>query len=227
VSTIRTRKDTGGPRSSRNCSYDGANVIYLGDDYLDLFFFFGLPEEILSGYTALTGCAKMPPLWSFGLWMGRETYYSEDEVRGVAKKLRQHEIPCDAIHIDTGWFEMPHRCDFEFSKTRFPEPAKMISDLKEQGFRLSLWQLLYFNQKNKLHKEAIDEGYVVLSANGKPPEEDAVVDFSNPMAERWYQQKLARLLKKGRVVAKAEWHQGELFPQVGLRCAYVQRANQS
>ena len=42
-------------------SYDEANVIYLGDDVLDLFFFFGSPKEILSEYTALTGRAPSHP----------------------------------------------------------------------------------------------------------------------------------------------------------------------
>ena len=47
----------------------------------------------------------MPPLWSFGLWMSRITYNSEDETRDVAAKLRQNRIPSDVIHLDTGWFE--------------------------------------------------------------------------------------------------------------------------
>ncbi|MDP9478893.1 MAG: alpha-xylosidase, partial [Actinomycetota bacterium] len=58
-------------------SYDGASTLFLGDDLLDLFFFFGSPKEILSEYTTLTGRSPAPPLWSFGLWMGRETYYSQ------------------------------------------------------------------------------------------------------------------------------------------------------
>ena len=78
-------------------SYEEAAVIYLGDDELDLFFFFGSPKEVLSEYTALTGRAPTPPLWTFGLWMGRETYSSEDEVRDVAKKLRELRIPSDVI----------------------------------------------------------------------------------------------------------------------------------
>src|ERR687894_1643473 len=118
-------------------SYDEAAVIYLGDDVLDLFFFFGSPKEILSEYTALTGRATVPPLWTFGLWMGRESYSSEDEVLDVAKKLRQYEIPCDVIHLDTDWTEVPHRCDFEFSESSFEDPEKMISDLKDDGFRTS------------------------------------------------------------------------------------------
>lgn len=167
-------------------SYDGPATIFLGADVLDLFFFFGSPKEILSEYTALTGRAPVPPLWQFGLWMGRESYSSEEEVRDVAKKLREERIPSDVIPIDTGWTEVPHRCDFEFSHSRFEDPQKMLSDLKASGFRVSLWQLPYLNPKNELHQDATEKGYAVLSAYGKPPVDDAVIDLSNPKAIAWY-----------------------------------------
>jgi alpha-D-xyloside xylohydrolase len=195
-------------------SYDEANVIYLGDDVLDLFFFFGSLKEILSEYTALTGRAPVPPLWSFGLWMGRESYSSEEEVRDVAKKLREERIPSDVIHIDTDWTEVPHRCDFEFSHSRFEDPEKMLSDLKESGFRVSLWQLPYLNPKNELHEEVTEKGYVVLSAYGKPPVDDAVIDLSNPEAVRWYQEKLAKLLERGVGTFTADF--GEAAPLTGI-----------
>jgi alpha-D-xyloside xylohydrolase len=194
-------------------SYDEANVVYLGDDVLDLFFF-GSPKEVLSEYTAITGRAPVPPLWSFGLWMGRESYSSEEETREVAKKLREHRIPSDVIHLDTDWTEVPHRCDFEFSPSRFPDPAKMLSDLKEDGFRVSLWQLPYFNPKNDLHGEAVEKGYAVLSAYGKPPVDDAVIDLSNPEAVEWYQGKLARLLERGVGIFTADF--GEAAPLSGI-----------
>jgi alpha-D-xyloside xylohydrolase len=195
-------------------SYGEAAVIYLGDDVLDLFFFFGSPKDVLSEYTALTGRATVPPLWTFGLWMGRESYSSEDEVRDVAKKLRRYRIPCDVIHLDTDWTEAPHRCDFKFSESRFKDPERMISDLKDAGFRVSLWQLPYFNPNNELHEEAIENGYVVLSANGKPPIDDAVVDLSNPDAVLWYQEKLAHLLRMGVGIFTADF--GEAAPLSGI-----------
>ena len=195
-------------------SYDEANVIYLGDDVLDLFFFFGSPKEILSEYTAITGRAPVPPLWSFGLWMGRESYYSEEEVRRVAKKLREERITSDVIHIDTGWTEVPHRCDFEFSHSRFEDPQKMLSDLKGDGFRVSLWQLPYINPKNELHEEASERGHVVLSAYGKPPVDDAVIDLSDAEAVSWYQEKLAKLLRMGVGTFTADF--GEAAPLTGI-----------
>ena len=195
-------------------SYDEAAVIYVGDDIFDLFFFFGSPKEILSEYTSLTGRAPTPPLWTFGLWMGRESYSSEEEVRDVAKKLRQFRIPCDVIHLDTDWTEVPHRCDFKFSESRFSDPERMISDLKDDGFRINLWQLPYFNPNNELHEEVIKNGYAVLSGNGKPPIDDAVLDLSYPDAVRWYQQKLANLLEMGVGIFTADF--GEAAPLSGI-----------
>ena len=195
-------------------SHDGAAVIYVGDDQLDLFFFFGSPKEILSEYTALTGRATVPPLWTFGLWMGRQTYSSESEVREVAKKLRESRIPSDVIHLDTGWSEVPHRCDFEFSTSRFDDPKQMLADLKEEGFRVSLWQLPYFNPRNKLHREAIEKDLVVPTASGEPPVDDAVIDLSKPEAERWYREKLSRLLEMGVGIFTADF--GEAAPLSGM-----------
>ena len=146
--------------------------------------------------------------------MGRETYSSEDEVRGVARKLREDRIPSDVIHLDTGWTEVPHRCDFEFSTSRFDDPKKMLSDLGDEGFRVSLWQLPYLNPNNKLHSEVIEKGYAVLSAYGKPPVDDAVIDLSNPEAVKWYQEKLAGLLEDGVGILTADF--GEAAPLTGL-----------
>ncbi|HZI87927.1 MAG TPA: TIM-barrel domain-containing protein, partial [Pyrinomonadaceae bacterium] len=120
--------------------FDAHNVIYSGDENLDIFVFLGEPKDILSEYTALTGRSPVPPLWSFGFWMSRITYSSEDQVRKVAQQLRTHRIPADVIHLDTGWFETDWRSDFRFSTSRFRDPARMIDDLKKQGFHISLWQ---------------------------------------------------------------------------------------
>ena len=195
-------------------AYDGATTLHVGDDILDLFVFLGTPAEIIEEYTALTGRSPMPPLWSFGLWMSRITYKSEAETREVAGLLRQHRIPCDVIHLDTGWFETDWLCDYRFSPSRFDDPARMIRDLRDQGFRISLWQLPYFSPANRLYREAVEKGYVVRDAAGGPATEDAIVDFSNPSAVRWYQGLLAGLLKLGVGAIKADF--GEAAPLAGL-----------
>jgi alpha-D-xyloside xylohydrolase len=195
-------------------SFHAANNLLVGDDELDLFVFLGEPKDILNEYTTLTGKAAMPPLWSFGLWMSRITYLSEDEVRTVASKLRENRIPDDVIHIDTGWFETDWRCDYQFSKTRFKDPAKMIADLKQDGFHISLWQLPYFVPKNTLFPEIIERGLYVKDAKGNLPYEDAVLDFSNADTVRWYQEKIGALIKMGVGAIKVDF--GEAAPLTGV-----------
>ncbi len=71
------------------------------------------------------------------------------------------------LHLDTGWFETDWQCDYEFSTTRFTNPKKMLSDLKDEGFHISCWQLPYFVPKNKLFPELVEKNLVVRDAQGK------------------------------------------------------------
>lgn len=195
-------------------SFHGSNALMLGDDEADVFVFLGTPKEVLGEYTALTGRAAMPPLWSFGFWMSRITYFSEDEVRTVAARLREERIPSDVIHLDTGWFETDWRCDYRFSPTRFKDPGKMIADLRRDGFHISLWQLPYFVPNNVLFPEIVEKGLAVRDAQGNLPYDDAVLDFSNPAAVSWYQEKIAGLLRLGVGAIKVDF--GEAAPLNGL-----------
>jgi alpha-D-xyloside xylohydrolase len=195
-------------------TYGATNKLLIGDESLDLFVFMGQPKDILDEYTNLTGKAPMPPLWSFGLWMSRITYFSEADGRNVAAKLRKNKIPTDVLHFDTGWFETDWRCDYEFAESRFDDPKKMIADLKADGFRTCLWQLPYFVPQNKLFPEIIQKGMHVKNAKGNVPFEDAVLDFTNPETIGWYEGKISDLLKMGVAVIKVDF--GEAAPYQGL-----------
>lgn len=190
-------------------SYIGSTRLFMADEVADLFLMFGSPKEILGEYTALTGRPETPPLWSFGLWQSRISYFTEAEGRSVAKKMRDLHIPCDVIHFDTGWFETDWQCDYQFSHN-FKDAKRMLSDLKKQGFRTCLWQLPYFTPKNRYFRFLVDEGMAVKSPRGGLPFEDAVLDFSNPKTVSWYQGQLAGLLKQGVAVIKVDF--GEAAP---------------
>ncbi|HUJ09233.1 MAG TPA: alpha-xylosidase [Verrucomicrobiae bacterium] len=195
-------------------AFSGVNSLMVGDDELDLFVFLGSPKDILDEYTKLTGKSPLPPLWSFGLWMSRCTYNAEKQIRDIAAKLREDKIPCDVLHLDTGWFETDWQCDYEFSTTRFKDPKKMLADLKADGFRVSCWQLPYFVPKNKLFSELVEKNLVVRDGKGNLPYEDAVLDLSNPKTVEWYQDKLAGLLKIGVSAIKVDF--GEAAPANGI-----------
>lgn len=195
-------------------TYIGLNKMFMGDENLDLFVFFDEPKDILDEYTDLVGKPGMPPLWSFGTWMSRITYFSEKEGYDVAANIRKNKYPCDVIHFDTGWFDVDWQCDYKFSENRFQNPQQMLKDLRSQGFHVCLWQLPYFTPKNRYFSELIEKDMYVKNGNGELPYEDVVLDFSNPETVKWYQDKLAGLLNIGVSAIKVDF--GEAAPLNGI-----------
>lgn len=194
--------------------FSGVSSLMIGDEELDLFVFMGEPKDILDEYTNVTGKSPVPPLWSFGFWMSRITYFSEAEGREVVSLLRKHKVPSDVLHFDTGWFGVDWQCDYTFAADRFDDPGKMMSDFREEGIRTCLWQLPYFVPKNSLFNEIIDNDLYVKNAKGNLPREDAVLDFTNPDAIEWYQNKIKGLLDLGVSVIKVDF--GEAAPFDGI-----------
>lgn len=195
-------------------TYIGLNKLFMGDENLDLFVFFGEPKDVLNEYTDLVGKPGMPPLWSFGTWMSRISYFTEKEGYDVAANIRKNKYPCDVIHFDTGWFDVDWQCDYKFSENRFQNPQQMLKDLRSQGFHVCLWQLPYFTPKNRYFGELIEKNLYVKNGNGELPYEDVVLDFSNPETVKWYQEKLAGLLDIGVSAIKVDF--GEAAPLNGI-----------
>lgn len=195
-------------------SYIGAQRLFMGDETMDFFIFFGEPKDVLNAYTDVTGKSPMLPLWTFGTWMSRITYFSQEEGLDIARKLRANKIPSDVIHFDTGWFGVDWQCDYEFAKDRFKDPVTMLKSMKKDGFHTCLWQLPYFTPKNRYFRELVDGGMAVHNGNGTLSYEDAVLDLSNPKTVAWYQGKIANLIKQGVSAIKCDF--GEAAPYDGI-----------
>ena len=195
-------------------SYIGADRLFMADEQMDFFIFLGEPKDILNEYTDITGKSPMLPLWSFGTWMSRITYFSQKEGLEIARQLRAHKIPSDVIHFDTGWFGVDWQCDYQFAKDRFEDPVKMLKQFAKDGFHTCLWQLPYFTPKNRFFPEIIEKGMHVVNATGGMPVEDAILDFSNPETVSWYQSKIEGLLKQGVSTIKCDF--GEAAPYNGF-----------
>jgi alpha-glucosidase len=100
---------------------------------LDYYFINGPnPKEVVERYTALTGRMPMPPRWSLGYNQCRYSYYPESRVRLLANTFREKKIPGDIIWLDIHYQDSYK--PFTWDKERFPDPKKMLSDLRAQGF---------------------------------------------------------------------------------------------
>ena len=122
-------------------SYIGTQSLYMADEKMDFFVFFGQPKDILDEYTDISGKSPMLPLWTFGTWMSRITYFSQKEGLDIAANLRKYKIPADVIHFDTGWFGVDWQCDYQFAADRFENPVEMMKKMRSDGFHVCLWQL--------------------------------------------------------------------------------------
>ena len=175
------------------------SVQFLNDRAtLDVFLIGGnTPEAILRGYRMLTGFPEMPPLWSFGIWMSRMTYFSDDEVSAICDHLRAEHYPCDVIHLDTGWFRTDWLCEWKFNPERFANPKDFIQRLANQGFKVSLWQLPYIAAGAEQINEAKANQYISHPAqeegtstggasNFSTLDYAGTIDFTYDKATDWY-----------------------------------------
>ena len=195
------------------------SVQFLNDHAtIDVFLIGGkTPEEILRTYRMLTGFPQMPPLWSFGIWMSRMTYFSADEVNEICDRLRQEHYPCDVIHLDTGWFRTDWLCEWKFNPERFPDPKGFVQHLKKNGFRVSLWQLPYVAKGAEQLEEAKENRYISQStkaedtstggaSNFSALDYAGTIDFTYPKAVEWYKNQLLKpLLDMGVTCIKTDF----------------------
>lgn len=202
-------------RCDMSAAISKANSTMIEGEVLDMFLIEGRNmKDIIPYYYRLTGFPAVPPKWSFGIWMSKISYGTREEVERVSKKMRENDLPCDVIHIDTDWFAENWVCDWKFDKKKFPEVERMIEHLHQQGYKISLWQLPYI-ERGKISYEVYDEGikngYFAANSNGDMQFPHGLIDFTNPEAVVWYKNKLIKpLLKMGIDVIKVDF--GESAP---------------
>ena len=201
------------------------------EKHMDYFVISGeKPADILARYTQdLTGTSPVPPTWTFGLWLSRNSYQSWTVVDEVLTQAREHRIPVDDVHLDTAWFHEDWNPDLIFDKVRFADHEEKMARLKrDEGVHISLWQYTFAppREDNSLFVEGQKHGFFgmqklpdgsrsdVLFSYPKDSSgwklDDAVIDFSNPECRRWYGDKIAGLIRQGASAIKTDF--GDCIP---------------
>ncbi len=173
---------------------------------LDYYLIYGpRPARILETYTALTGRMPLPPLWALGYHQCRWSYSSDAEVRVIAQEFRTRQIPCDVIHIDIDYMR-GYRV-FTWSPERFGNPALLIGDLADQGFKAVAIVdpgVKYEPEANyPVFDEGIEQNYFVRKADGQLfhgyvwPEKAVFPDFLRPEVREWWSSWHRTLIEPG------------------------------
>lgn len=184
------------------------------------------PKKVLDRYTRLTGRPALPPAWSFGLWLTTSftTDYDEKTVNHFIDGMAERQLPLHVFHFDCFWMKAFQWCDFAWDPLTFPDPRGMLQRLKARGLKICVWINPYIGQKSPLFQEGRDKGYLLKRPNGDVWQWDkwqpgqAIVDFTNPAACKWYASHLEGLVEMGvdsfktdfgeRIPTDVTWHNG-------------------
>ncbi|SFU36106.1 TIM-barrel domain-containing protein [Pseudoduganella namucuonensis] len=152
-------------------------------------------EDVVGGYTSLTGRQPLPPRWAFGNFASRFGYHTEREARDVVNKFIAEKMPLDAIVFDLYWFGKEVKGtmgNLAFDKDNFPDPKKMIADFNAQGVKTVLITEPFVLTTSGKWQEAVDKRALATDAAGKPATYDfffgntGLVDVYSQTGKDWF-----------------------------------------
>jgi alpha-D-xyloside xylohydrolase len=175
-------------------------------------------KTIVTKYATLTSFPVLPPKWSLGLWMSSGFQRdSASEVIQRAKLIREYDIPCDVLHLDCYWQRFEHWSELLWDKEMFPDPAEMITQIRDLGFKICLWINPYISIKSERFVEGSEKGYFLKNTEGEtyvfdiwngfqPPV--GIIDMTHPDAIAWFKDLLQPHLRMGIDVFKTDFGEG-------------------
>ncbi len=181
-------------------------------------------KDVLRRYTDITGKPALPAPWTYGLWLSTSftTNYDEDTVMRFVDGMLERGIGLRVFHFDCFWMKDFHWSDFLWDTRVFPDPEGMLGRIKAKGLNICVWINPYIAQESALFSEGKAKGYFIKRPNGDVWQWDmwqpgmALVDFTNPDACKWFQDKLEVLLDMGVDCFKTDF--GERIP---TNCVYA------
>ncbi|NOR27083.1 MAG: DUF4968 domain-containing protein [Lutibacter sp.] len=152
-------------------------------------------KGLINQYTNLTGKQPLIPRWALGNFSSRFGYHSQKETIHTIDKFIEEEIPVDAVILDLYWFGKGMKGtmgNFEFEKDSFPNPKKMIADLKAKGVKTILISEPFILTTSKKWDEAVEKDILGETKEGKPYKYDfyfgntGIVDIFKPEGKQWF-----------------------------------------
>nr|WP_321227041.1 TIM-barrel domain-containing protein [uncultured Psychroserpens sp.] len=162
--------------------------------------------DIVDNYTDLTGKQPMLPRWALGNFSSRFGYHSQKEVVETIDKFREEKIPVDAIILDLYWFGKDIKGtmgNLAFDRDSFPNPEKMIKDLKDRNVETILITEPFMLTTSSRWDEAVKEDILAKDSLGNPFVYDfyfgntGLIDIYSDKGNQWFKNIYKDLAKMG------------------------------
>ncbi len=170
------------------------NYYFIGGDSM---------QDVVKGYTYLTGRAPLPQLWTLGYHQSRWGYCCEEDVRGIAENMRKHKIPCDAVHLDIDYMR-GYRV-FTVDKEKFPDIRGLTEDMGRIGMRLVtiIDPGVKKDAGYAVYDEGVEKGYFAKTPEGEIyenvvwPGAAVYPDFGREEVRKWWGENHRYLVENG------------------------------
>jgi alpha-glucosidase (family GH31 glycosyl hydrolase) len=126
------------------------------------------PAARLRAFARATGRPALLPAWGYGFWKSRDIHQHQDEVMEDVHGCRWHDIPVDAVVLDSPW-ETNYNT-WRPNPHQFPDFAGMVERLLQDGVRTVVWVTPWVN---------------VDSAGGQAPSDPASIRMHRRPAETY------------------------------------------
>ena len=163
-------------------------------------------EDTVTNTVAVTGKQPLPPRWLLGNFASRFGYKSQNEVMDVVDAFNTQDIPVDAVVLDLYWFGKDikgHMGNLSWDTAAFPEPEKMISDLRAQDVKTVLITEPFILTTSKQWNSAVANNALAQNDDGAPYTFDfyfgntGLVDVFSEAGQNWFWQYYEKLAAQG------------------------------
>ncbi|NQY17131.1 TIM-barrel domain-containing protein [Alteromonas sp.] len=163
-------------------------------------------SDTVKSTVAITGKQPLPPRWLLGNFASRFGYKSQDEVMNVVDAFNKQDIPVDAVVLDLYWFGKDikgHMGNLSWDTATFPEPEKMISELREQAVKTVLITEPFILTTSKQWDSAVENNALAQNDQGTPYTFDfyfgntGLVDVFSEAGQDWFWQYYEKLAAQG------------------------------
>lgn len=147
--------------------------------------------DVVKRYNLLSGGGCLPPMWGLGFKYRVKGDAVQDSVMRFANYFREKQIPCDVLGLEPGWQTTAYSCSYRWSDERFPNHKEMLTKLKDDGYKINLWEHAYVHPTSPIHEAMKPYAGDFLVWGGYVP------DFIQPEAQKIFADYHRMLVEEG------------------------------